>query len=101
MKVETDILCPVHVRVERRVTVLPDVQATFNALIVIFTDAAQRTNVDATNPSFHTPFNDVLCEAVNEVGATFRPRMMQSRGSFAARLVARGDFLREVITTAT
>jgi len=37
--VETDVLRPIHVRIECGVTLLADVQTTFNTLVVVFSTA--------------------------------------------------------------
>ena len=37
--VETDVLRPIHVRIECVVTLLADVQTTFNTLVVVFSPA--------------------------------------------------------------
>ena len=37
--VESDVLRPVHVSVERRVTLLADVQSAFNTLTIVFSTA--------------------------------------------------------------
>ena len=40
--VETDVFRPVHVSVERRITLLTDVQAAFNTLTVVFRSRSER-----------------------------------------------------------
>jgi len=37
--VETDVLRPIHICVERRITRFADVQTTFNTLVVVFSTA--------------------------------------------------------------
>ena len=38
--VETDVFRPIHISVERRITLLTDVQPAFNALTLLFSPAA-------------------------------------------------------------
>jgi hypothetical protein len=154
--VEADVLRPIHVSVERRITRLADVQTTFNTLILVFptahatrlarvtfrhfndldaldfglvfedigeaverpvvqvevavptpvlrvavlvfTDTSEFPDVDTPNLLLNTPLYDVFSEAVEEVGAAFRPLLVQSSGPFTTRVIALGDFFREVVT---
>jgi len=153
--VETDILRPVHVSVERGVTRLADVQPTFNTLIIVFftTDAtrlarvalghfhdsnslnlrlvrenlreaverppvqvkiavltpvlrlavlilsntSESPDVDVTDSFLDTPLDDVLRQGVEEMRAALRPFLVQTSGILPTRVVAVGDFFREVV----
>ncbi len=140
--VETDVFRPVHISVERRITLLTDVQAALNTLTIVFStadatrltrvalrhfydfdsldlrlvrenlgeaverppvqvevsvptpvlrvtvfvlaDASEFPDVDVANLLLDTSFNNVFGEAVEEVGATLRPLVVESRSFFAA-----------------
>jgi len=69
----------------------------FRLTIFVFTDSFQVSDVDAANIFLDTPLDDVFGETVEKVSAAFRPLVMESRGFVATRVVALGDFLREVV----
>jgi hypothetical protein len=76
---------------------IPVVPPVLRVTVIVFSDALQVTNVDAANTFLNTPLDDVFGETVEEVGAAFRPLFMQTSRTVTTRVVALGDFFREVI----
>ena len=65
--------------------------------VLVLSDTSELANVDSTNTVLDTSFNDVLGEGVEEVGSALRPLVVQPSSPFATRVVALGDFFREVV----
>ena len=59
------------------VPVLPPV---FRLTILVFTNTSEIPDVDTAYTSFDTFSDDVLGEAVEEVGTALRPRVVQTSG---------------------
>jgi len=75
--VETDVLCPIHISVERRITRLTHVQSTFNSLTVVFptTHATRLARVALRN--FHDLDSLDFCLVREDVGEAVEHRPVQ------------------------
>ncbi len=65
--------------------------------VFVLSDASQVPDVGTANAFLNTPLDDVFGETIEEVGATLRPLCVESRDLVAPRVVAVGDFFREVV----
>jgi len=65
--------------------------------VLALADTSEFPDVDATNALLNTSFDDMLGKGVEEVGSTLRPRVVRAGDPFTTRVVAFGDFFREVI----
>ena len=74
--VETDVLGPIHVRVERRIAFLADVQPAFNALTLVFSPTAATRLARVTLRYFHNLDTlDLRLVRENRPEAVKRPAM--------------------------
>lgn len=69
----------------------------FRVPVLVVTDPFGVSDGNAANPTLDTLGNDVLDERSGKVRAALTPRVMQACCPLSARVVARGDFLREVV----
>ncbi len=65
--------------------------------VFVVTDACERPDVDTPNTASDARFHNVCGETMEEVGAALRPCVMQASCTVTARIVARGNFFREVV----